>query len=171
MRGSSRLVAVLGLLVAAIALVFAGSAQAKLIRKPLGPFGSASQPSFNSAFGLKLAVDQGTGELYVVSGGREQQPLKVSATAGTFRLKFKGETTADIAFNAPAFENPASVQAALEALPAIGAGNVFVRNGPGDATGSTPTASVSEEPSKTPTSNSSAAKTAPPRSQAALVAA
>ena len=66
--------------------------------------------------------------------------LKVSATAGTFRLKFEGEPTVDIAFNAPSGENQGNrpVQSALEALPAIGAGNVNVIGGPGDATGSTP---------------------------------
>ena len=74
----------------------------------------------------------------MLSGGNESQSVKVSATAGEFRLKFEGETTADIAFNAPALENPASVQAALEALPSIGAGNVQVFEGLGDATGSKP---------------------------------
>ena len=134
--GPPCLVALLGLLVAATALAFAAPAQAKFIRKSLGPFGSAEQQSFARPAGL--AVDQGTGELYVLSGGREKQSLKVSATAGTFRLKFEEETTADIAFNAPNREAPGSVQSALEALPSIGAGNVFVREGPGDATGSHP---------------------------------
>ena len=132
--GLTRLIALLGLLAGVMALALAPQAQAKFIRKPLGPFGSAAQPSFVRPAGL--ALDQGTGELYVLSGGDEDQAVKVSATAGEFRLKFEGETTADIAFNAPAFENPASVQAALEALPSIGAGNVGVREGPGDAAGS-----------------------------------
>ena len=94
MRGSARQITVLGLLIAALALAFAGSAQAKFIRKPLGPFGSAEQRSFASP--RRLAVDQGSGELYVLSGGNERQSLKVSATAGTFRLEFGGKTTVDI---------------------------------------------------------------------------
>ena len=143
MRGRSftRLVGLLGLLAGMGALALAAPAQAKIIRKPLGPFGSSSQPSFSSVSSnskLGLAVDQGTHELYVVSGGVELQSLKVSATAGTYRLKFEGETTADISFEAPNGEKPGSVQSALEALPAIGPGNVFVSEGPGDATGSRP---------------------------------
>jgi hypothetical protein len=43
-------------------------------------------------------------------------------------------TATDIAFNATAAE----MQAALEALPGIGAGNVAVSGGPGNATGTTP---------------------------------
>jgi hypothetical protein len=140
-QGFTRLVGLLGLLAAVGALALVAPAQAKLIRKPLGPFGSSSQPSFSSLSSnsrLGLAVDQGTHELYVLSGGNELQLLKVSATAGTFRLKFEGETTADISFEAPNREKPGSVQSALEALPAIGAGNVLVFRGPGDAIGSNP---------------------------------
>jgi hypothetical protein len=136
-RGFARLVGLLGLLVGVGALAFGGVAQAKFIRKPLGPFGSAEQPSFAGLAGL--AVDQSSGNLYVLDSGRlESQAVKVSATAGQFRLKFKGETTVDIAYNAPAREKPDSVQTALEALPSIGAGNVFVVEGPGDASGSHP---------------------------------
>jgi hypothetical protein len=137
-RSFTRLVG-LALLVGVGGLTFAAPAQAKLIRKPLGPFGSAEQQSFANP--APLAVDQGTRELYVLSGGSENQSLKVSATAGTFRLKFEGEPTADIPFEAPSGAGegkPGSVQAALEALPAIGAGNVEVREGPGNATGSNP---------------------------------
>jgi len=47
-------------------------------------------------------------------------------TAGTYTLTFGGDTTGDIAFDAPA----ATIRAALEALPSIGAGNVTVTGGP-----------------------------------------
>lgn len=52
-----------------------------------------------------------------------------SPTGGTFRIVFSGvtdEITAELAYNA----NAAAVQAALEALPSIGAGNVTVTGGP-----------------------------------------
>jgi hypothetical protein len=68
----------------------------------------------------------------------EVQSLHVLATEGQLKLGFEGETTTDLAFNAGGSE----VRSALEALPAIGAGNVGVSGGPGDATGSTPYAIV-----------------------------
>lgn len=51
-------------------------------------------------------------------------------TGGTFTLTLAGETTAGIAYNATA----AAVQAALEALPSLAAGDVTVTGGPGPAT-------------------------------------
>jgi hypothetical protein len=45
------------------------------------------------------------------------------ATAGTFTLSYNGQTTAALAYNAAA----ATIQAALEGLSTIGAGNVAVR--------------------------------------------
>lgn len=57
-------------------------------------------------------------------------------TAGTYTLTVNGATTAAIAFGA----NPAAVQAALELLSTVGAGNVIVTllaNGPTTATAST----------------------------------
>jgi hypothetical protein len=50
------------------------------------------------------------------------QSVTVAATSGTFTLTFSGATTSALAYNATA----AQVQAALEALPAVGAGNVAV---------------------------------------------
>jgi hypothetical protein len=46
----------------------------------------------------------------------------ILATAGEYKLSFKGESTTDLPFNA----NGAAVQAALQALPSIGAGNLLV---------------------------------------------
>lgn len=64
----------------------------------------------------------------------EVEELSVRASGGTFQLYYNGEPTTSLAYNASA----AGVQAALEALPTIGAGDVSVSGGPGDATGSTP---------------------------------
>jgi hypothetical protein len=47
-------------------------------------------------------------------------------SAGTFQLRFQGQNTAPLDFNATA----AAVQAALEALPTIGPGNVLVEQAP-----------------------------------------
>jgi hypothetical protein len=64
----------------------------------------------------------------------EVQEVTVAAAEGTFTLAFRGDETAAIPFDAPA----ATVQADLEALPSVGAGNVTVTGGPGDATGTKP---------------------------------
>ena len=53
----------------------------------------------------------------------EQQTVRVNnATGGTFTLTFNGQTTAPIAYNA----NGPAIDAALEALPNIGANNIQV---------------------------------------------
>jgi hypothetical protein len=64
----------------------------------------------------------------------ETQTVRVRAISGQFRLIFESEATPDIPFNATSAE----VQAALEGLPSIGAGNVSVTGGPGDLQGLTP---------------------------------
>lgn len=56
------------------------------------------------------------------TGTNAVQSVTVTATSGTFALTFSGSTTTALAYNATA----AAVQAALEALPSIGAGNVSV---------------------------------------------
>ena len=63
-----------------------------------------------------------------------KQRLTVKATGGSYKLNFQGEDTPAIAFNAPA----SSIDATLEALPKIGAGNVAVTGGPGSPSGSQP---------------------------------
>jgi hypothetical protein len=74
----------------------------------------------------------------VVSSGPDNanqiENLIVKATGGKFHLSFGGQTTADLEYNSGAAE----VQAALQALPNIGAGNVQVTGGPGDVSGSRP---------------------------------
>jgi hypothetical protein len=66
----------------------------------------------------------------------ETQRLKVSATAGQYKLSFGPDTTADIAFDASA----AQLEAALEALPSIGGagGEIEVSGGPGDESANAP---------------------------------
>ncbi|MGH2984752.1 MAG: calcium-binding protein [Solirubrobacterales bacterium] len=64
----------------------------------------------------------------------ELQTITVRATAGEYTLTFGADTTANIPFNATA----AAVDAALEGLPSIGAGNVTVSGGPGNAGGTSP---------------------------------
>ncbi len=74
--------------------------------------------------------------------------LVVAATEGHYKLHpnelENAEVTAPIEWDAPASRSeevgggPVSVEKALEALPGIGAGNVEVSGGPGDASGSKP---------------------------------
>jgi hypothetical protein len=61
------------------------------------------------------------------SGGTNevQSLVDTGASAGTFTLTFLGQTTTAIAYNAAS----AAVQAALEALPSIGTGNVLCAGG------------------------------------------
>lgn len=56
------------------------------------------------------------------TGVNAVQAVSVVASSGTFTLTFAGATTSALAFNATA----AAVQAALEALSSVGAGNVAV---------------------------------------------
>lgn len=75
------------------------------------------------------------------SANNEVQKVTVKASGGKFALKFGTATTGLLDYNVPASGGvgaTASVQNALEALSTIGAGNVAVTGGPGNATGSTP---------------------------------
>jgi Ca2+-binding RTX toxin-like protein len=84
----------------------------------------------SSLFGAKATVAT------TVNGGpktagpavNEVQRLTLAATAGTFTLQFKGQTTVPLPFNATAEE----VRDTLEALGAIGTGNVSVTKAPSD---------------------------------------
>jgi hypothetical protein len=74
------------------------------------------------------------GEILRLTGSdvAEVQTLSVSGTptGGTFRLSFKGVSTANIAYNATS----AAIDAALEALPTVGSGNLTCTGGPLPAT-------------------------------------
>lgn len=75
----------------------------------------------NTAYGPRLHYGA------PVDGADEVQTITVSGspTGGTFKLRFGNHVTADIAHNADA----AAIDAALEALPNIGAGGVAVTGG------------------------------------------
>jgi hypothetical protein len=85
---------------------------------------------------LQSSVDDLAWWLWIFHGAETVTPSGTNAvqtvtttgtpTGGTFTLTFEGRTTATIAFNATA----AVVQAALEALPNIGTGNVLGGGGP-----------------------------------------
>ncbi len=72
----------------------------------------------------------------------EQQEVRVRAADGQFQLTLGASTTPDLAFDAPGSEDegPASVEAALNALPSIGGvgGEVRVEAVPGTADGEIP---------------------------------
>jgi hypothetical protein len=59
---------------------------------------------------------------HLAAGVDELQGVRIDASAGQFTLTFAGDTTPDLPFDA----SVAEVQAALQALPSIGAGNVSV---------------------------------------------
>lgn len=67
-----------------------------------------------------------------VAGQSEVQTITITGTptGGTFTLTYRGQTTSAIAYNA----TNSTVDAALEALSTIGAGNVTVTGGPGPGT-------------------------------------
>jgi hypothetical protein len=91
----------------------------------------AAQPETNTAdspSGLQvdLHLPQNDGVTQEELEPRDEvQQLQVDAESGSFTLRFKDQSTGAIPFNASAAE----VQSALEALEAIGAGNVLVSGG------------------------------------------
>jgi hypothetical protein len=88
--------------------------------------------SFVKAFGWDVAPGQVD----------EVQEIRVKASAGQFTLTFEGDTTVNLAFNAPgsASQGSGSVEAALNALPSIaaGGGSVSVQRVSGTLDGVTP---------------------------------
>lgn len=69
-----------------------------------------------------------------VTDPNEVVTLTVDATGGTYTLTLGADTTGAIAFDATA----AALETELEALTTVGAGNVSVSGGPGNAGGTTP---------------------------------
>jgi len=99
-----------------------------------------SRPAEKTASAVAISVPAAAGNVPT----NEIQRLRVSATAGDFRLGFVSpkpdaslESTEPIPFNAPA-AGAGSVQQALEGLSNIGSGNVSVSGGPGDERGDHP---------------------------------
>lgn len=100
---------------------------------------SGAAERFADAYSDDQTNDYGRGvELVMVVSAlgltNEIQSVTVDATSGTYTLTYAGQTTAALDFDAAA----SAVQAALEALSNIGAGNVSVTGGPGDSGGTTP---------------------------------
>jgi hypothetical protein len=119
--------AALVLVACALALASAAPAGAVEVRRPQASFGSFVEPK-------GLAVDQKSHDVYVIDGRNEQQEIKVSATAGRFRLEFEGKVSKELDFNASAEE----VRDALRSLVCGGDVCVFLNGGPGNLTGSNP---------------------------------
>jgi hypothetical protein len=85
-----------------------------------GSFSSTVDPLAND-----VHLDQSTpgGHIFTTYEGRnERQVVVVDATAGQFRLSFGGEQTSNLPFDA----TEEQIAAALQALPAVGAGSIQV---------------------------------------------
>ncbi len=96
----------------------------------------ASRVFFTSTEALTDDAPDTVGKLYMWERqpGAETQSVAVSATGGTFTLRFGSATTSAISFDATA----SAVESALASLVTVGSGNVSVTGGPGDAAGSRP---------------------------------
>jgi hypothetical protein len=90
--------------------------------------GNADGPSFGEDMSVTTRAD----DTPLAHGGLQR--LTVRASEGSFNLSFAGDTTPDLPFDTSAAE----LDAALETLPSIGAGNVTVSGGPGDNLGREP---------------------------------
>jgi hypothetical protein len=79
-----------------------------------------------------VRLDFGNNEQLEASPTNEVQTLTATPTVsgGTYTIAYRGQTTSAIPYNALA----AVVQAALEALPSVGSGNITVGGGPFPAT-------------------------------------
>lgn len=89
-----------------------------------------SMLSQNCCYGLFIQKDT-EGIRQGKSGVDEKQLVSVDATGGTFTLTFLGQTTSAISYNA----YPETIEAKLQALSTIGAGNVRVFGGYANANG------------------------------------
>jgi hypothetical protein len=158
-RGKLWAVALAALLVCFVAVPLAQAA-AISDAEELGRFGALGEGAGEMGLQTAVATDPVTGHVYVgdLEGRRiseftpwgsfvkafgwdvapgavnESQEVRVRAASGQFKLKFKGETSADLPFDASAGE----LEAALEALPSIGAGGVKVEAVAGALDGSVP---------------------------------
>jgi hypothetical protein len=98
----------------------------------------------NSGSARGISVDPADNRLYVAEGNRistygpegklgidEVQSVRIPpfTTGGTFTLSFEGQTTGSLPWNASHLE----VEVALEALPAVGANDISVTEGPNGA--------------------------------------
>jgi hypothetical protein len=123
--GVALLAAVCLALVAIPSVALAQGPEAHLLSKTFGAASSTPSDPYPLTNPTDVAVDNSTGpssgDIYVGNpSADEQQTVKVSAESGTYTLKFAGQTTAALKYNAV----PSEIQLALEALAAIGAKNV-----------------------------------------------
>jgi hypothetical protein len=86
----------------------------------VNPEGAASE--YHVEYGLSAAYGESTPVSAPLAGVDEVQSVTVTATGGAFTLSFEGAATGEIPFNASAGE----VQAALEGIGKLGAGQVSV---------------------------------------------
>jgi hypothetical protein len=96
-----------------------------------------SKPATSSGTAVPLAVTAGPGNVPV----NEKQELEVFAASGEYTLTFISPKPGSATLTTPGISSNASaatVQATLEGLTNIGAGNISVTGGPGDATGASP---------------------------------
>jgi len=119
-------------------------ATGNVVRYKPNAYPFSGSPSYGAAEAIDssgkakgISVDPHDDRLYVAEGDRvsvyspagaldtvnEEQSVKIEATGGTFKLIFEGAETGSLPYNASAAE----VEAALKALPTIGAGNVEVK--------------------------------------------
>lgn len=97
----------------------------------MGPVGYGGTLEFYprmQMLALLLRAALGTSSDSSVAGSNEVQTLTMTGTptGGSFQVRFRGENSGAIAFNAAA----AAVQTALQAMTGIGAGNVTCTGGP-----------------------------------------
>jgi hypothetical protein len=119
------------------------------------PFGTASDPTTGHVYTVEEGANNRVSEFtpwggFVKAFGwdvapgpvNEQQEVRVRAGDGQFRLTFGSDITGDLDFDAPgrASEGAGSVEAALNALPSIGAAgaSVSAESVPGTTDGETP---------------------------------
>jgi hypothetical protein len=77
--------------------------------------------------GAALAIDPTSDDFYVLGPRGQNERQNVSrAESGGFTLGFEGEAVGPFAAGKPTAKGTAEIQAALEALPAIGEGNISV---------------------------------------------
>jgi DNA-binding beta-propeller fold protein YncE len=113
-------------------LVLPGSETATKIQPTTATLGATINPEgaateYHFEYGTTTAYGESTPVSAPLNAVNEVQTVTVTATSGHFTLAFKGEPTGEIPFNATAAE----VQAALEGIPGLGAGQVAVSGEPG----------------------------------------
>jgi hypothetical protein len=107
-------------------LILAGSETAKSIQPTTATLEASINPEgapaeYHFQYGTTTAYGQSTA-VTPLDAVNEVQSVTVAASGGSFTLAFKGEASGEIPFSATATE----VQTALEAIPALGAGQVAV---------------------------------------------